>query len=84
MLDVPRLGLDYLNGALSYVAQTTEDSAEFDAAVEVIENCKALVGDTPLKHGLTATAKNSVDRLTRERDVQRSLMEVFEVRRMMA
>lgn len=84
MLDVPRLGLDYLNGALTYVAKTAEDSAEFDAAVEIIENCKALVANTPLKQGLTATAKNSVDRLTRERDVQRSLMEVFEVRRMMA
>lgn len=84
MLDVPKLGLDYLNGALTYIAQVSEDSDELESCAEVIDNCKALVAETPLKVGLTAISESSTDRVNRERDVQRSLMEVFEVRRMMA
>ena len=82
MLDIPKLGLDLLNRILGRVAENEQDSITFDDATEVLENCRALVEQTPLKAALAATAKGSNDLVRREREVQHSLMESFEVRRM--
>lgn len=82
MLDVPKLGLELLNNALTHCAATSESSEEYEECEALIEGLKVLVAPSPLKLGLMATSKGSADHVRREKDVQRSLMEVLEVRRM--
>jgi hypothetical protein len=82
MLDIPKLGLRYLDNALSHIAEVSEDSEEYEDAFALISGLKALVGPTILRLALTETATDGNDHVSRERDVQRSLMEVEEVRKM--
>lgn len=77
------LGLALLNDALNYCASTSESSEEYESCDALIDGCKALLGPTELHLALTETSSNHADRMRREKDVQRSLMEVHEVRRMM-
>lgn len=82
MLDVPKLGLQHLNSILAYLAETCEDSEHYEDCEAVIESCRTLVRPSPLKRALMETSQSSMDHVKRERDVQHSLMEIFEVRRM--
>jgi len=82
MLDVPNLGLDLLNRAMTYVAQTEEDSEIFEQSMTILETAKNLVDRTPLRKALSAVAKNSADYIQRERDVMTSMLQVDGVMRM--
>jgi hypothetical protein len=82
MLDIPKLGLAKLDSIMFYLAQYEDDATAYEDSMALLETCKGLVGHTQLKEALSATSSNARDHLFRERDVQRSLMEVTAVRRM--
>ena len=83
MLDIPKLGLELLNGAIAHLARVEDDSQDFEDSVALLERCKGLVGRTELKMALTATSDGGVDYVKREKDVMHSLMETSQVMRMM-
>jgi hypothetical protein len=84
MLDIPSLGRDYLTRALKRVAEDCDDADTYEGATEILTNCLGMVNKTELKRALTETSENSKTYVTRECDVQRSALEVFTVKRMMA
>jgi hypothetical protein len=84
MLDIPKLGLDWLNRIASRIAENAETAEEFEDGTACVESLRALVDPrSEIKQALTTTAENGTDYVRRERDVMHSLMETETVRRMM-
>lgn len=83
MLDIPRLGIDYLNSAAYHIAKDSDDGEKLEQDLTIIDNLRGLVGRTVLRQALTETSENQADYVKRERDVQRSLMENSTVRGML-
>lgn len=82
MLDVPKLGLEWLNGATTHIAREYEDPDEYDAAIEVLDTARKLVGRTELRRAIHSTSRDAADMQKREKDVMMALTEASEVRRM--
>lgn len=84
MLDIPKLGLDLLNRVEQRIAENAEDADGFEDGCACIGALRGLVDPrSEVKQALSATAKNHEDLIRREKDVVRSLMETFVVRRML-
>lgn len=82
MIDVPKLGLDLLNRALSHVAEGSDDPGEYEDSEALIESLRGMVGHTELREALTELAESHDDQLRREHDVIESTMKVEHVKRM--
>lgn len=80
MIDIPSLGVAYLDNALTHIAAVEESSIEIESLMEVLDTAKQMVQPTPLKRALTATSANAAEHLQRERDVMRARLEVYEVK----
>lgn len=83
MLDIPSVGRDILNRTMRRVAEVVEDSLIYEDTIEILENCKALVGPTELRARLGELALTHEEQIGRERDVVRSFMEVQQVKGLM-
>lgn len=82
MIELKTLGLQLLNSTISRVAEHSEDGEEMEQSISVLETCKKLICSPKLRLALSETAESHDDKLRRERDVTRSLMEADFVRMM--
>lgn len=80
MIELRTLGLSIVNATMGRIAEVSEDSGELEQSLSILETCKQLIMNPRLRLALTQTADSHDDRIRRECDVQRSLMEAETVR----
>lgn len=79
MLDIPSVGTDLLNRAMTHIAETEEEPTPLEMTLALCETLKKVVKG-PVRDALIATAENHDDLIRRERDVVLSALQVDEVR----